>query len=208
MFGVIGMSPGNSYFKQGVIDQLLEFGLKEYSRIGIFIPDIPAIQTYIALGYSENRARRDKAIPQGNALKNKVHTAIDSKQLDESRVRIFDWKNEDIEDNGEYRQQFEYIKKLYDQNENFRKDANAATAEVLNENPFQKTLVGEKEIEVGVHYLLSEFAFMLFLPEYLHEDLVEYTYHRPWPVFEKLIAGAYTGEPMAKIGFRRFPEFL
>lgn len=207
MFSVIGMSPGNSYFKLEVITQLLKKGLEEYPRIGIFIPDVPAIATYLALGYPENRARTDKAIAQGNALKNKVRSAIETESLDVSRIRIFEWEKDGIEDNDKYREKFQWIQDLYESNSEFRKDADAATAEVLNENPFRKIPIEDEQIKKGVHYLLSEFAFMLFLPDYLNEEQVGYIYHKPWPVFERLIAGEYTGEPMEKIRFIRFPEF-
>lgn len=207
MFAVIGMSPGNSYFKLDVIKQILNKALDEYPRVGVFIPDVPAISTYIALGYPENRARTDKAIAQGNALKNKVRNAIETEHLDASRIRIFDWEKDGIEDNEEYRKQFQWIQGVYETNDEFRKDADAATAEVLNDNPFRKIPIGEEQIKKGAHYLLSEFAFMLFLPHYLNEGLVGYVYHKPWPVFERLIAGEYTGELMESVRFVRFPEF-
>lgn len=207
MFAVIGMSPGNSYFRLHVIKEILKKALGEYPRVGVLIPDVPAISTYVALGYPENRARTDKAIAQGNALKNRVREAIDTEHLDASRIRIFDWEKDGIESNEEYRRQFQYVKDLYESNKEFKKDADAATADVLNDNPFQKIPIGEEQVRKGVHYLLSEFAFMLFLPEYMNEELVGYIYHKPWPVFERLIAGNYTGKSMGKIRFVSFPEF-
>lgn len=207
MFAVIGMSPGNSYFKLDVIKQLLKKGLEKYPRIGIFVPDVPAIATYLALGYPENRARTDKAIAQGNALKNKVRNAIETENLDATRIRIFEWEKDGIEDNSRYREKFQWIQDLYESNPKFRRDADAATAAVLNDNPFRKTPITDEQIKKGVHYLLSEFAFMLFLPGYLNEGMVGYIYHRPWPVFERLIAGDYTSNPIEKVKFVRFPEF-
>ncbi len=67
--------------------------------------------------------------------------------------------------------------------------------------------ITEKQIEIGAHYLLSEFAFMLFLPEFLQKEVVAYIYHRPWPVFEKFISGIYTGEEFKNLQFVQFPEF-
>ncbi len=121
MFAVIGMSPGNSYFKLDIIKQLLKKGLEEYPRIGIFVPDVPAIATYLALGYPENRARTDKAIAQGNALKNKVRNAIETENLDTSRIRVFEWEKDGIEDNDMYREKFNWIRDLYDSNAEFGK---------------------------------------------------------------------------------------
>jgi len=73
---IIGMSPGNSYFKDEEVHYLLKTVVERFGRVAIFIADIPAISTYVAFGYPENRARRDKAIPQGNALKNRGQRSI------------------------------------------------------------------------------------------------------------------------------------
>jgi cyclo(L-tyrosyl-L-tyrosyl) synthase len=72
VYPIIGMSPGNSYFKDDEIKYLLKTAVDRYGRVAVMIADIPAISTYIALGYPENRARRDKALPQGNLLKNRT----------------------------------------------------------------------------------------------------------------------------------------
>lgn len=48
---------------------------------------------------------------------------------------------------------------------------------------------------------------MLFLPNYLGENEVGYIYHKPWPVYERLISGDYTGNSMERVKFIRFPEF-
>ncbi len=46
MFAVIGMSPGNNYFSQAVINKLLTKALQEYVEVGVFVPGVPAIATY------------------------------------------------------------------------------------------------------------------------------------------------------------------
>lgn len=206
MYAVIGMSPGNSYFKQEVVTKLLEKALLEYPKVGIFIADVPAIATYKALGYPENRARRDKAIPQGNALKNRVINTISLKNIDSTKVRIFDWSEEKIDGNTAYKEQFKYIAELYETNKDFRKEVQNTTREVLIDHSLRKVEIGEKEIETGTHYLLSEIAFMLFLPGYINEETVGYIYHKPWPVFEKLIAGEYD-RPKENVQFILFPDF-
>ena len=69
------MSPGNSFFGEENITKLLQLAVKNFGHAVVMIPDIPAIHTYVALGYSPSRARRDKAIPQGNLLRNRVRRA-------------------------------------------------------------------------------------------------------------------------------------
>mgnify|MGYP003453260244 FL=1 len=162
-FLVVGISPGNGYFKQEVIDKILDYTLSHYENIGIFIPDVPAISTYIALGYPENIARAKKAIPQGNNFKNRVLNSIEKNDIDIRRVTIFDWQKEGVEDNPAYRVKFDYLKNLYSTNKEFEKDINEATQQVLVNNPFKKKEIVLSDIIIGTHYILSEFAFMLFL---------------------------------------------
>ena len=57
-YPIIGISPGNSYFKEDEIRYLIENVVSRYGRVAILIADIPAISTYMAFGYSENKARR------------------------------------------------------------------------------------------------------------------------------------------------------
>jgi len=205
---VIGMSPGNGYFKQEVIDKLLVFGLSKYQKIAIFIPDIPAIATYVAIGYPEDIARNKKAISQGNNFRNRIQTSILNQNLNPNQITIFDWQKEDIENNPDYRKAFNYLKDLYKTNVNFQKDINLATEPVLKNNPFRKKELTEKDIEIGTHYILSEFAFIIFLPSYLNEySGFIYGYHNPWPVWEKFIAGEYDGNKKDNLEFLLLPNF-
>jgi cyclo(L-tyrosyl-L-tyrosyl) synthase len=96
VYPIIGMSPGNSYFKDDEIKYLLKTAVDRYGRVAVMIADIPAISTYIALGYPENRARRDKALPQGNLLKNRTERAIVQLGYTKDQVRIIDWENENL----------------------------------------------------------------------------------------------------------------
>jgi tRNA-dependent cyclodipeptide synthase len=63
---IIGMSPGNSYFKDYEVHFLLEEAVTRFGRCAVMVADVPAIATYMALGYDRSRAR-NKAIrhPEG-----------------------------------------------------------------------------------------------------------------------------------------------
>ena len=202
------MSPGNGYFKQEVIDKILEKALNEYEKIGIFIPDVPAISTYIALGYPENIARKEKAIPQGNSFRNRIARSLEAKGAGPDRVTVFDWRKENIETNPDYMAEYAIVKNLYKTSVDFRNDINDATSGVLVDNPFKKKEITAADIEIATHYILSEFAFVVFLPKYVsgHPNYV-YVYHKPWPVFENFIVGFYDGVVRSQIRFLLFPDF-
>ena len=99
------MSPGNSYFKDEKINYLLKTIVEKFGKTVVLIADIPAISTYVALGYPENRARRDKAIPKGNALKNLVLKNMQKLRYSDNVVKIIDWQNE-VENNSKYQEKY------------------------------------------------------------------------------------------------------
>jgi cyclo(L-tyrosyl-L-tyrosyl) synthase len=199
IYPIVGMSPGNSYFRQEVVTFLINRVVSEFGKTGVLIPDIPAIATYQALGYDLNRARRDKAIPKGNSLRNKVKEAIKQGGLMESQVHVFDWR-EEIESNACYQEKLFMIKTLCRDNKQFGEAVRTATKEVLVTSKKQiKDL--EEAITVAAHYILSEFAFLEFLPEYLHVEKVVYIYHKPWPVYEDYITGKFDGVQREYLNF-------
>lgn len=205
---IVGMSPGNGYFKQEVIDKLLVYCLEKYKKIGVFIPDVPAISTYVALGYPENIAKSKKAIPQGNNFRNRIKKSIDEKNLNSNEIYVFDWQREKIQDSIDYQKAFTYVKNVYENNILFNQDINSETRKVLVNNSFRKKEITEDDIKIGSHYILSEFAFMLHLPEHLKTyDSFIYGYHNPWPVWEKFISGEYDNQKKNNLEFLLLPNF-
>jgi cyclo(L-tyrosyl-L-tyrosyl) synthase len=186
---IIGMSPGNSYFKDEEIEYLLQYAIKKFERVAILIADIPAIATYIALGYPENRARKDKAIPKGNALKNRVKKIMSAYNFTEEQVKIIDWKTE-IENNPEYMKQYTKVNTMYQTNPNFRNACNLTTQQVLEASNKELPNILESTT-IAVHYLLSEIAFLEFAPMYFNVKKVIYMYHKKWYIYEDYLAGKF-----------------
>lgn len=199
IYPIIGMSPGNSYFKDGVVKELLEKVVEKYGKAAILIADIPAISTYVALGYPENRARRDKALPQGNNLRNRTLRAMQELGYSTDQVKIFDWE-EEIEPNESYQQKYKGVRDLYEINTEFKIAANAATSDALEYSDKEISDLNAA-IKTAVHYLLSEFAFLEFAPQFLNASKVVYIYHRNWPVYEDYISGAFDTNPKDHLGF-------
>ncbi len=163
------------------------------------IADIPAISTYVAFGYPENRARRDKAIPQGNALKNRVRKAMEELGYSEKMVRIFDWEHE-IEHNPDYIKQYEKVSALYKTNPAFHAVAHSTTRAVLISKDKHIPDV-PKAANIAVHYLLSEIAFLEFVPQYLGVAKVSYVYHKNWQVYEDYVSGKFDGVSKSHMDF-------
>lgn len=189
VFHIIGMSPGNSYFKDDEVLYLLKTTIEKFGRVAVLIADIPAISTYIALGYPENRARRDKAIPKGNALKNRILKAMSTLGYTNEMVKIIDWEKE-VENNHTYNKCYKRVVNFYENNIDFRNSANTTTQAVLKSS--DKNIADiEKATKIAVHYLLSEIAFLEFAPSYLGVEKVIYIYHKNWLVYEDYISGKF-----------------
>jgi tRNA-dependent cyclodipeptide synthase len=199
VYPIIGMSPGNSYFKDEEVSYLLKTVVEQFGRTAILIADIPAISTYIAFGYPENRARRDKAIPKGNALKNRVLKAMSELGYSHDIVKIFDWEKE-IEDNEAYKVKYNQVLALYNDNKEFHKIANSTTRGVL-EGSKREIKDIQKATGIAVHYLLSELAFLEFVPVYLKVEKVVYVYHKNWEVYENYITGKYDSIAKSHLDF-------
>lgn len=199
VYPIIGMSPGNSYFKDQEIAYLLQKMVEGYGRVAILIADIPAIATYKALGYPENIARRDKAIPKGNALKNRVRKKAKELGYDERSVRIIEW-GRDIESQPHFQRYFEQVVRLYRENQSFHMSAFETTQSVLQASKKEISDL-EAATEIAVHYLLCELAFLEFAPKFLETGKVAYVYHRNWPVYEDYIAGRFDGKIRKELDF-------
>lgn len=192
------MSPGNSYFKDEVVKELLKKVIEKYGKTAVLIADIPAISTYIALGYPENRARRDKALPQGNNLRNKVQRAMVELGYSTDQVKIIDWESE-IERDHNYQDKYKQVLELYNTNKDFQEEADNATKGVLDYSDRNISDV-ITAVKIAVHYLLSEFAFMEFAPQFLKAEKVTYIYHKNWPVYELYRAGEFDGKAKEYLG--------
>lgn len=199
IFPIIGMSPGNSYFKDEEIKYLLKTSVERYGRVAVMIADVPAISTYIALGYPENRARRDKALPQGNLLKNRTERAMVQLGYTKDQVRVIDWEKE-IETNEDYKKSYSNIRALYEHNDDFRHEAEETTKGVITGSKRDIKDI-DSATKIAVHYLLSEFAFLDFAPKFFNVEKVSYIYHKNWFVYENYIAGKYDGIPKHYIDF-------
>lgn len=99
---IIGMSPGDSYFKQDTIQQLLNYTAQLFSHIIIMIPDTPAVDTYKAIGYESIKAERI-ARHAGSLLRRRSQASIDRIKANNSMcdITILNWAA-DIEPNHYY----------------------------------------------------------------------------------------------------------
>jgi tRNA-dependent cyclodipeptide synthase len=195
---IIGMSPGNSYFKDYEIRFLLQEAIERFGRCAIMVADVPAIATYIALGYSPNKAR-NKAIPKGNNLKNRTRRLAEEMGYSADQVRIIDWA-EDVETNAAYQQHYQSILDKFQKLPDFAAAVRETSRIVLASSGKVEGDLGAA-IENAIHYLLSEIAFLEYAPQFLDSSRVCYLYHRNWGVYEDYIKGRFDGVAKSNLDF-------
>lgn len=195
---IIGMSPGNSYFKDGEIRHLLQKIVGDFGRTAILIADVPAISTYEAFGYSEVRAR-SKAILKGNNLKNRTKKIQHELGYSDDQVKIIDWSI-DVANNPTYKRIYADVEHLYKANEYFRAAVRQTTQGVIEGSNRDIPNI-DSAVDIATHYLLSELSFLEFAPAFLDSQNVVYVYHKNWPVYEDYIAGKFDGKPKLYLDF-------
>ena len=195
---IIGMSPGNSYFKDYEVRFLLQQAVSRFGNCAIMVADVPAIATYKALGYSPSQAR-NKAIPKGNNLKNRTRRLAEELGYSEEQVRIVDWA-EEVETNPGYQQHYRNIAAKYQTMPAFAEGVRKTSRTVLEASgKIEGDIVGATES--ATHYLLSELAFMEFAPAFFACERVCYLYHRNWPIYEDYIQGQFDMAPKPYLDF-------
>lgn len=199
---IIGMSPGNSYFKDFEVSYLLTEVIRQFGRAVVFIADTPAMSTYLGLGYSFNQAR-DKALSKGRNLKNRVRKIMKQLQMPENQVIIINWDT-DVSPLGLYKEAYNNVVNLYHLNDRFNKDVNSTTFQVLSHTGKLLMSVNESII-TATHYLLSELAFMEVANKLFKTDKAVYIYHNEWLIYENYIRGVYDTIERKHLGFFLLP---
>ncbi len=196
------MSAGNSYFTEEVILQIFNSISGKFDRIIVLAPDLPAIHTYKALGYDDARAAK-KARLNANRLLNRATRVLEQNKSDFKNIEIMKWA-ETIETNPQYQKEYSRIIDLFEQNASFKEAALSATKLVLD----SKKSFEEYAYLESVQYLLKEMAFVLAANKIFRTDIATYCYHKPWPIFEKLIAGDYDSKKYAENKFLLLHAFV
>lgn len=196
MLAIIGMSPGNSYFKDREVAFLLRETIKRYGKTAIMVADIPAISTYQAMWYTPSKAR-SKAVLNGNNLKNRTKRIINDLGIQDENIIIVN-RDLDIKDNPAYLEKFASVLTLYQTNNNFQKSVNKTSQEVLDKNGKEYT---SEDIQQATHYLLSEIAFLEYAPLFFKTPKIAYIYHKNRRIYEDYIAWIFDGTPKWYLDF-------
>eukprot|EP01059_Diplonema_ambulator_P032607 TRINITY_DN6476_c0_g1_i1.p1 TRINITY_DN6476_c0_g1~~TRINITY_DN6476_c0_g1_i1.p1 ORF type:complete len:223 (+),score=25.41 TRINITY_DN6476_c0_g1_i1:48-716(+) len=193
---IVGMSPGNSYFKESIISDLLICCSEHFTMTRIFVPALSSRHTFRALGYDEKAVVRNARL-DANTLVNRSKRVIKERGL--TTVDVIDCDG--LTKDPTYAQAYRSVMQLYNNDQRFKHDADESTRAVLSHNPFLKNALDDAAVAEGVHYLLEELAFITASPKLLGQERITFVYHRPWPIYQRYVAGMYDGVRKKDLGF-------
>ncbi|MFE6780430.1 tRNA-dependent cyclodipeptide synthase [Streptomyces sp. NPDC057702] len=71
---LVGVSPGNSYFSEARMTDLLRWAGSQFRRVDVMVPDSARVNTWLAVGYERDQAER-KARGEASRLYNRAARA-------------------------------------------------------------------------------------------------------------------------------------
>jgi len=183
-----GISPFNSYFSEARIQELAEWGLREFDSIHFFVPDGPAAYTLEALGYSLDKAAW-KARRQGQYTINKIHRALKNLAMSDVDAwkSVLDWKV--LTENVRYLEFYWKVQNLYNKDSQFRRDCLEASHWVLEKRVDSQIEITENVLESAVRYFLAEIPLFADTAGIVGAQSSSFCYHQSIPFIEKLYRG-------------------
>ncbi|PNQ53841.1 hypothetical protein C1141_19095, partial [Vibrio agarivorans] len=105
---LLGLSPGNSFFTEENITNVLLTLCEQTRHIYILIPDKPHVYNFLGLGYTLKEAKK-RADRECRLINNRMNSAIDKvKQSQFSNFTVITWQNH-IEENEKYTQTYKLL---------------------------------------------------------------------------------------------------
>ncbi|MFH9573734.1 tRNA-dependent cyclodipeptide synthase [Streptomyces sp. NPDC017454] len=185
---VLGVSPGNSYFRVALLTDLLRWLSGNFARVDVVVPDAALIHTFTALGYAPDRAA-GKVRAEINVLRNRVArawTAAGGPRGGDGAHLM-----SELTDRAAYRKALAECEAALLTDAELRAACRAASREVLlSRRP--ATEPADDEVETGLRYLLAELPFFVASADIFDAPSSLTFYHRPFPLAD-LIFSRRTG---------------
>lgn len=179
---VMGVSPGNSYFRVDLLGRLLRWLRAHFQQIDVVIPDTALVATYLAMGYSSQKSAK-KSHAEISVLHNRVHRGWEAA----GGPRPAD---------GLHMMSALEARPAYQRALRTAEDALAAdpglraTALGMSRTFLSSRLRGSEtdcvQTELGTRYLLAELPFLLASADIFEVNSSLCFYHQPVPLAEAL----------------------
>ncbi len=196
---LIGISPFNSYFSLGRIRDLARWGLAEFDRVHLFVPDLPAAFTLRAAGYGAKQAAR-KARRQANYVGNKIRSALGAAGLDQAEIdeTVLDWQR--LEGLDAYQLRYASCRARFQSDMDFRAGCLDSARWVLERRSGREALT-ERALHLAAQYFLTEIPFFADTVGIVEQPASVFCYHQCPQFVRDLLDGRYGGILSPNQGF-------
>ena len=191
---VVGISINNSYFKAENLEKLIAWASARARSVYLMIPDEPAAYTLMALGKTEEVAKKT-ARRKSNTLENKCRSIIQHLAIDNAEV--IRWR--DITPSRHYQNALVGIHQAYNDDIYFRQAIISTTRAVLKNGGTAGP--DSNAIKTGIEFLFQELAFITQANSILGEGKTAYVYHHTMHVLKNIIEGQYSFKADPHVGF-------
>ncbi len=166
---LVGMSPGNGFFSEQNMTDILLGMCKLAPEVYIVIPDEPHIHNFIGMGYSAEKAKK-KAKRDITQIHKRMQRVVDAlaNKTDNVNYSIIDWRR-NIEMNNQYQSNYTRICNLYNEELDFQNQINQFTYQYLEARAKVRT-VNNINVAQGVKYYLKELALFSAMPSIFGES--------------------------------------
>ena len=198
---MLGISPGNGFFTR----QHIEIALCAFAHllhdVTVVIPDVIAVHTFLAMGYTEKQSL-EKARHNGRNLRNRCQHAFEKAQASfpDARLQWPDWER-DISVLPGYEENYAQLTDLFECNASFRQEILRLGESVLASKSGDR-IITEPAAREASQYLLKELAYLMMSRRVFGRDLV-IAYHQDFYLLDLLLEYGFT-EQLAGVGAIRY----
>jgi cyclo(L-tyrosyl-L-tyrosyl) synthase len=195
-----GISPFNSYFSEEKITELARWGLREFKSMHFFVPDIPAVYTLEAQGYSREKAEW-KARRQAQYLKNKIRRSLSNLSISDNHANemIVDWER--LSPNATYTALLDEVTELFEVDEKFQRECLEASLWVMNQKVDDTNALTDDKLRLAVKYFLTEIPLFAATAKILEVPTSVFCYHQRVGFLERFYQGSLSYKPQVSQGF-------
>jgi cyclo(L-tyrosyl-L-tyrosyl) synthase len=188
---VLGVSPGNSYFRVPLLSDLLGWLCGDFAQVDVIIPDSALLHAYAALGYTPERAA-GKARGELNAVRNRVVRAWRT----HGGPRPGDGLHmmSDLVGRPAYRAALAGCEAALAEDGELRAVCRTVSRDVLlSQRPGIEP--APEQVEKGMRYLIAELPFFVASADIFTVPSSLCFYHRPLPLADLIFSGSTTLKP-------------
>lgn len=183
---LVGVSPGNSYFSEERLTDLLGWAASLFRRVDVMIPDSAQLHTWLALGYAPGKARR-KAYGEASRIYNRVTRAWQAIGAPED-VEFGLHRLSEIEVRPAYRSLLRKSEDAVDDDPETRESYYRVVRQVLR-NHLHGMEPTEAQTAEAARYLIAETPFLTHTPQVMEVDSSTAIYQHRVEFIDRIYAG-------------------